>query len=427
MTICAAVARLPDGLEQSKLRAKLLRYCKHSTVAHQRWFSNSDRALRHCGGGRADRADTGHHVLLVAQRHRSIGHDTHKLWRTARRPPVPCDSILTESLPANASPDPVPYNYSFLGPTPSGPSLGSTTVTVAAAPVLPPSGCTITPSPSSLPSPGNVTLTASCSGGSAPTIFGWTASPPVKGLPTSTDGASIGPVNIAQTTTFTLTPANSAGHGNTASTTVSVGPAIVPPSGCTVASSRSSLPFGGGDVTLIASCLGGSAPTTFAWTASPPVAGLPTSTDVRSLNVNITQTTIFTVTPSNAGGSGNPASTVVSVATMTQPSGCTVSASPSSLPFGGGNVALTSSCSGGSAPAAFTWTASPPVSGLPTSTSGGSLTANITQTTTFTVTPSNPAGPGNTGSTTVSVAVVTQPSGCTITPSPSSLPFSGEA
>src|SRR5262245_27156290 len=37
------------------------------------------------------------------------------------------------------------------------------------------------------------------------------------------------------------------------------------------------------------------------------------------------------------------------------PSGCTLTASPTSLPAGGGNVTLTAACSGGNAPTQYAW------------------------------------------------------------------------
>src|SRR5205823_2330858 len=42
---------------------------------------------------------------------------------------------------------------------------------------LPPSGCVVTPSPSSLSVAGPVNLSVSCSGGNAATSYAWTASP----------------------------------------------------------------------------------------------------------------------------------------------------------------------------------------------------------------------------------------------------------
>jgi hypothetical protein len=85
------------------------------------------------------------------------------------------------------------------------------------------------------------------------------------------------------------------------------------------------------------------------------------------------------------------------------PSGCNVTANgtnPATLPAGGGTVSLIASCSGGGAPTSYAWTGP----GLSSPTTSGSQSTNITQTSDFTVTPSNTTGPGNMASVHVTVS-----------------------
>jgi hypothetical protein len=92
------------------------------------------------------------------------------------------------------------------------------------------------------------------------------------------------------------------------------------------------------------------------------------------------------------GGGGTP-----------PPSGCSLVGT--AVGSTGGQTTLTASCSGGSAPTSYAWTANPtPSSGWTSTTSGGVQTPSITATTTFTVTPSNSNGGGNVASATVTVS-----------------------
>ena len=83
------------------------------------------------------------------------------------------------------------------------------------------------------------------------------------------------------------------------------------PSGCTLTANGTNpatLPASG-TVLLNASCGGGGAPTSYAWSGP----GLGSSTANSSQSINITQTSSFSVTPSNATGSGNAASVTVTL------------------------------------------------------------------------------------------------------------------
>ena len=87
--------------------------------------------------------------------------------------------------------------------------------------------------------------------------------------------------------------------------------AVAVPTGCSLAANPTSLPAGGGNVTLTASCAGGSTPTSYAWTGP----GVATPTTANSQIVNITASATFGVTPSNTGGPGNTANASVTVGT----------------------------------------------------------------------------------------------------------------
>jgi hypothetical protein len=86
------------------------------------------------------------------------------------------------------------------------------------------------------------------------------------------------------------------------------------PTGCSLGANNTNLPVGGGPVTLTATCTGGGAPTSYTWTASPTPGGGFSYTGGSGQTPTIAATTFFTVTPSNAGGSGNQASVSVNVA-----------------------------------------------------------------------------------------------------------------
>ncbi len=172
--------------------------------------------------------------------------------------------------------------------------------------------CSIATNPSS-PTPGqSVQFTANCSptatsvtwsllsaGGGCPDPGGSTTNP----MSLSSAGSALGCVYQVQ--------ASSGGLSGQAQTTVSWSSTPqAPPSGCSLNASNTNLPIGGGAVVLTASCAGGGAPTSFAWTGGS--LSTPTSTNVQS--TSITSTTTFSVTPSNASGNGNTASVTVNVA-----------------------------------------------------------------------------------------------------------------
>jgi len=93
----------------------------------------------------------------------------------------------------------------------------TTQVAWSATPPAKPTGCSITPTPSSLPATGGpVSLTAQCTGGGAVATWTW------GGATYTTQSGNTASATISSTTTFTATAAN-AGGSSIASTTVQVG------------------------------------------------------------------------------------------------------------------------------------------------------------------------------------------------------------
>src|SRR5450755_129285 len=173
-----------------------------------------------------------------------------------------------------------------------------------------PSGCTI-----SGPTTGTIntaiTLTATCATGSA-NAWTWTGGN-CAGATTQSCAAntgSVGPVS------YTVTPRNNVGAGNTASTTVTwSNTPPQAPTGCSLGALPTTLPVGCGSTALTVTFTGGGAPTSYTWTASPaPTSGFSASAGAAQ-TPTIGATTFFTVTPSNAGGNGNQATVSVNVTT----------------------------------------------------------------------------------------------------------------
>ena len=180
------------------------------------------------------------------------------------------------------------------------------------------------------------------------------------------------------------------------------------PGGCSIAASPATTPTAGvapnSNVSLTASCTTGLTPISFAWNIG--------ITGVSSFNVNPSQTTAYTVTPTNSAGAGTPFSVTVYVGntntvnpnpTVTAPSGCSIVQTPSTAVTGavpsGTQVTLQMTCSGGSTVTSCSWSNAIPstactVAVQPSATTGYSATA------------ANSAGSSAAASTTVNIVAV---------------------
>jgi hypothetical protein len=171
-----------------------------------------------------------------------------------------------------------------------------------------PTGCTISgPTSGQINVP--ITLTAQCATGS-PNAWTWTGGncANVTTQSCSAVSAAVGQV------TYSVTPRNNIGAGNTPSTIVTwsnTPPAA--PTGCTLSANPTSLPAAGGQVVLTANCSGGGAPTSYLWTGLVPSS---ITTTPSQTSQPLTTTSSFTVLPSNAGGNGNLAQVSVTVGTV---------------------------------------------------------------------------------------------------------------
>ena len=172
--------------------------------------------------------------------------------------------------------------------------------------------CSIAANPSSPTPTQNVQLTANCS--PAATSVNWSLVTVGTGCPAGS--ATTNPMTITAPGTAVSgcvyqVAAQSGALAGQAQTTINWSNTLpAAPTGCTLGASNTNLPIGGGPVTLTATCAGGGAPTSYAWTGN----NLPTPTTTNVASTNITTTTTFSVTPSNASGNGNTASVTVNVA-----------------------------------------------------------------------------------------------------------------
>ncbi|HWK82920.1 MAG TPA: DUF1565 domain-containing protein, partial [Caldimonas sp.] len=159
--------------------------------------------------------------------------------------------------------------------------------------------------------------------------------------------------------------------------------------------SPASLPVGGGDVTL-------------SWTTPGPESanfsdtlvidhGVGDVTGKTSAVVHVTSTTTFTLTGTNSSGTGTASRTVTVVPTPA-PTIASFTATPSSLPPGGGSVTLAWSTSG-----AATLAIDNGVGGV---TGDGSVVVNVATTTPFTLTATNAGGTATKGATVTVAAIV---------------------
>jgi len=138
-----------------------------------------------------------------------------------------CNGQTTQSCAANsASVAQVPYSVAARNNIGAG-NTANTTVTWSNTPPQAPTGCSLGADNTNLPvGGGSVTLTATCTGGGAPTGYTWSASPaPTSGF--SANGGSGQTPSITATTFFTVTPSNAGGNGNQATVSVNVAGTVV--------------------------------------------------------------------------------------------------------------------------------------------------------------------------------------------------------
>jgi hypothetical protein len=217
---------------------------------------------------------------------------------TANCFPAPTSYLWSSAACAVSSPTctvkpPLTTSYTVTGINANGNgNLASATVSVSA---MPKPSCTLSASPTSIVSGSASTLTASCSPTADSYVWSSTACSPTAATCT---------VKPSATTAYTVAGTNIGGTGPAASATVTVTAPPSPPT-CTLSASPSTISAGGFS-TLAASC--SPLATSYAWSANTGF-----SSTVAGGTVAPAVTTDFSVTGSNAGGSGNTAVASVNV------------------------------------------------------------------------------------------------------------------
>jgi hypothetical protein len=161
--------------------------------------------------------------------------------------PQPATAAVNATVKLTATCTNAPTGYTWVGCSQPGvnpneclvtniqasPATGTVLATNAAGPgptanwtvnftngTVPPSGCTVVATPNPVAAAGNTTtLTASCTGGGAPTSWSWTGA----GIVAATTATNSNTATVSlNNTTYTVTPSNLGGNGNTASVLVGI-------------------------------------------------------------------------------------------------------------------------------------------------------------------------------------------------------------
>ena len=169
------------------------------------------------------------------------------------------------------------------------------------------------------------------------------------------------------------------------------------PGTCSIVGSPSTSPGlpvpPGTQVTLTANCTTGAQPVSYSWNVG--VIG-------PSITVSPQVNTTYTVTPTNATGTGTPFSLTVYAGVIAAPSNCTIAQTPNTAlsPVAAGtSVALNLSCGGGAAPASCSWN-----NGIVSMSCSVNVVAPAS-TTTYSAVASNSGGTSNPVNSTLNVTV----------------------
>jgi hypothetical protein len=163
----------------------------------------------------------------------------------------------------------------------------------------PPGGCSIQGSTNGLIGT-PLSLTAVCSSGTVPFTYVWSG-----GSAANCGNAQACSVSDGATTTYSVAISNAQGAFTPSPTkTVNWSNTPIGPSGCALNATPSSLPVGGGSVSLSMDCSTGSG-LNYSWTG-----GFAAGANTQQVSGSVTTTTTFSATASNGGGSANKSATV---------------------------------------------------------------------------------------------------------------------
>jgi hypothetical protein len=163
----------------------------------------------------------------------------------------------------------------------------------------PPGGCSIQGPTTGLIGT-NVSLTAACSSGTTPFTYVWSG-----GSAANCGNAQACSVSDNAQTTYSVAISNAQGAFAPSPTkTVNWSNTPVGPGGCALNATPSSLPVGGGSVSLSMDCSTGSG-LSYSWTG-----GFAAAANTQQVSGTVSTTTTFSATASNGGGTSTKSATV---------------------------------------------------------------------------------------------------------------------